>query len=50
MVAFERELMVSVKKRSKFYKEITRMEIVLTRAQNIVTQMGDMLQNAPTSA
>jgi hypothetical protein len=36
-VAFERELMVSVNKRSKVYKEITRMEIVLTRAQNIVT-------------
>jgi hypothetical protein len=49
-VAFERELMVSIKKRSKVYKEITRMEIVLSRAQNIVTQMGDRLQNAPTSA
>jgi hypothetical protein len=27
-VAFERELMVNVKKRSKVYKEITWMEIV----------------------
>jgi hypothetical protein len=33
-VALERELRVSVRKGSKVYKEIVRMEITLTRVQN----------------